>query len=265
MTVGTVLVTGAARGIGAAIARRLAVDGWSLVLLDRCEDDPALSYSLASPADLDGVVSACRDLGGETVGLVGDVRDIAAVSDAVATAVDVFGGLTAAVSAAGCLAGGRPAWETEPDEWSTVIGVNLNGVWNLARAAVPAILETPEPRHGRFVAVSSTAGTVGMPLLSAYVAAKHGVNGLIRSMAAELGERGVTANAVAPGSTLTKMLEASSIVYGLPDTDGLITQHLLRRPLEPSEVAELVGWICGPTSSGVTGAILPVDAGVTAQ
>ena len=149
------------------------------------------------------------------------------------------------------------------DEWATMIGVNLEGVWRLARAAVPALLARPEPRHGRFVAVSSSGGTDGLPLLSAYVAAKHGVHGLVRSLAAELGPHGITANAVAPGSTRTAMLEASARVYDLDGVEGFTEHHLLGRLLVPDEVAALITWVCGPGSDGVTGAVLPVDAGMT--
>jgi SDR family mycofactocin-dependent oxidoreductase len=183
---------------------------------------------------------------------------------AVANAVDRFGGLDAAVAAAGCIAGGPPAWEVDDDLWAAMVGVNLEGVWRLARAAVPALLARPAPRHGRFVAVSSSGGTDGLPFLAAYVAAKHGVNGLVRSLAAELGPHGVTANAVAPGSTRTAMLEASAGVYGLASVDAFTEHHLLGRLLDPDEVAALVAWVCGPTSGGVTGAVLPVDAGMTA-
>ena len=257
------IVTGAARGIGAATARELATAGWQLVLVDRCAPDPALSYPLATPDDLAAVVADCG--GAErAVGVEADVRDQAALDAAVATAVERFGGLDAAVAAAGCIAGGVRGWETGEDLWAAMVGVNLEGVWRLARAAVPALLARPEPRHGRFVAISSSGGTDGLPLLAAYVAAKHGVNGLVRSLASELGPHGVTVNAVAPGSTRTTMLEASAAVYDLATVEGFTEHHLLGRLLEPDEVAALVAWVCGPSSGGVTGAILPVDAGMTA-
>ena len=176
-----------------------------------------------------------------------------------------FGGLDAAVAAAGGVVGGDPLWETDDAAWATALGVNLEGVWRLSRAAVPALLQRPEPRAGRFVAVSSMGGSVGLPLLAAYVAAKHGVNGLVRSLAAELGPHGITANAVAPGSTTTAMLDASAAVYDLADTTDLSDQHLLGRPLRPDEVAEAVAWLCSEAASGMTGAIVPVDAGATSQ
>jgi SDR family mycofactocin-dependent oxidoreductase len=264
MTSSVAIITGAGRGIGAAIARKLAAEAWTVVLVDRCADDPHLDYPLATPADLEAVVDAC---GGEgrALSAIGDVRDQAFLDRTVAVAVDRFGGLDAAVAAAGCIAGGVPAWETDDANWSTMMGVNAEGVWRLARAAVPALTARPAPRHGRFVAISSMGGSVGLPLLSAYVAAKHAVNGLIRSLAAELGSYGITANAIAPGSTTTPMLRASATVYGLADIGELSRLHLLGRPLHPDEIAALAVWLCSPASSGVTGAVLPVDAGATSQ
>ncbi len=165
---------------------------------------------------------------------------------------------------AGCITGGWPTWETPDAAWTTMLGVNLEGVWRLATAAVPALLARPAPRQGRFVAISSTGGTDGLPLLGAYVAAKHGVNGLVRSLAAELGPEGITANAVAPGSTRTAMLDASAAVYDLAGVEEFTRHHLLGRLLDADEVAALVAWVCGPASGGITGAVLPVDAGMTA-
>lgn len=255
------IITGAARGIGAACARALAAEGWDLVLVDRATDDTTLPYPLATEADLAGVVADCgRD---HAVGVKADVRDQTALDDAVALAVSRFGGLDASLAAAGCIAG-APGWATDDDLWSAMIDINLGGVRRLARASVPALLRRPEPRSGRFVAISSAGGTLGLPLLTAYTAAKHGVNGFIRSLAAELGPLGITANAVAPGSTATAMLDASAAVYGLSDVSEFIVHHQLGRLVQPQEVASLVCWLCGPASAAITGAVLPVDAGMTA-
>jgi SDR family mycofactocin-dependent oxidoreductase len=258
------IVTGAGRGIGAATARALAGDGWSLVLVDRCTDDPALAYPLATPAELDAVVDECGGADGRALAVVADVRDQSGLDAAVALAEERFGGLDAAVAAAGCIAGGWPSWQTPEAVWQAMVGVNLEGVWRLATAAVPALLRRPQPREGRFVAVSSSGGTTGLPLLGAYVAAKHGVNGLVRSLAAELGREAITANAVAPGSTRTSMLQASAAVYDLASVEEFAGHHLLGRLVEPTEVAALIAWVCGPGSSAITGAVLPVDAGMTA-
>ncbi|HEY2430821.1 MAG TPA: mycofactocin-coupled SDR family oxidoreductase [Acidimicrobiales bacterium] len=258
------IVTGAARGIGAATARRLAAEGWRLVLVDRGADDPALGYPLATPADLEATTAAVGGGGGTAVSVLADVRDQSALDAAVALAVSRFGGLDAAVAVAGGIAGGQPAWSTSDETWAAMFGLNVEGVWRLARAAVPALLERPVPRAGRFVAVSSAGGTLGLPMLAAYSAAKHAVVGFIRSLAAELGPYGITANAVAPGSTATAMLDASAAVYGLTGTEEFATHHRLGRLVEPDEVAALLAWVCGPASSAVTGAVLPVDAGMTA-
>ncbi len=254
------VITGAARGIGAATARRLASSGWRLVLVDRCADDPAFGYRLATRAELDAVAVAC-----DGVAVVGDVRDQDALDGAVATAVDRFGGLDAAVAVAGGITGGQTSWQTADAAWAAMLDVNVTGVWRLARAAVPALLQRPAPRQGRFVAVSSAGGTLGLPLLAAYSASKHAVVGFVRSLAAELGPHGITANAVAPGSTRTAMLDASAAVYGLASTEEFAIHHQLGRLVEPDEVAALLAWICGPDSGAITGAVLPVDAGMTAS
>jgi SDR family mycofactocin-dependent oxidoreductase len=259
------IITGAARGIGAATAARLARAGYGLVLVDRCAADPALGYPLATKDDLDGVVAACGGDDGAAVGFVGDVRDQGELDEAVALAVERFGGLDAALAIAGCITGGADAWATTDDAWGAMVGVNLEGVWRLARAAVPAMLERPAPRRGRFLAVASAGGTLGLPKLAAYSAAKHGVIGLMRSLAAELGPHGITANAVAPGSTATAMLDASAAVYGLDATAEFSVHHLLGRLVEPDEVAALLAWLCGPDADAITGAVLPVDAGMTAS
>jgi SDR family mycofactocin-dependent oxidoreductase len=264
MTARVAIITGAARGIGACTARRLAAQGWRLVLVDRCSDDPSLLYSLATEEEFRDTCLAC---GGDdqAVGIVGDVRVQATLDEAVATAVQRFGGVDAALAVAGGIAGGQPAWHTDDQVWDAMFEVNFVGVRRLAAAAIPVMLERSRPRHGRFVAVSSAGGMLGLPLLAGYSAAKHAVIGFIKSLAAELGPEGITANAVAPGSTSTEMLHASAAVYGLASPDDFITHHLLGRLVEPDEVAALLAWLCGTDSDAITGAVLPVDAGMTAS
>jgi SDR family mycofactocin-dependent oxidoreductase len=255
----TAVVTGAARGIGAAVARGLAEDGWNLVLVDVCRDEPGLPYPLATREELDRVATDC-----DALAVVGDVRSQVDLDAAVAAAVEIHGGLDAAVAAAGIIAGATSGWETPDQLWDTLMGVNLAGVWRLARAAVPAMLARPVPRQGRLVAISSVAGMTGMPLLSAYSASKHGVIGFMRSLAAELGPTGVTANVVAPGSTATAMLDASAEIYGLAHSDEFSVHHPMGRLLAPEEVAAVIRWLLSPASSALTGAVLPADAGMSA-
>lgn len=264
MTAPVAIVTGAARGIGARTAVQLARDGWSVTLVDACHDDQALSYALATEAELHAVARECAAAGGAVLEVVADVRDRAALVDAVARTTDRFDRLDAAVAAAGASAGGTAGWETDEAVWDAMFDINFHGVRHLAEAAVPALLRAPAPRHGRFVAITSSAGTVGLLGLGAYAAAKHAVIGYVRSLAADLGDRDITANAVAPGSTRTAMLDASARLYGLADVDAFAVHHALGRVLEPEEPAAAIAWLCSRSASGLTGAVVPVDGGMTA-
>lgn len=250
------LVTGAARGIGAATVRALAADGWCVVATDRCADDPRLPYSLGSREALESLASDC------VTTVVADTTSEPDLAAAVAIAEDRYGGLDAALAVAGVVAGGVPLWEQDAQQLQAVIDVDLLGVIALARVTIPALLRRPEPRSGRFVAVSSAAATRGLPMLAAYCAAKAGVNGLVRGLAAELRGTGVTASCVSPGSTRTPVLEESARLYGLADAEHFARQQPLERLLEPDEVAAALVWLAGPHSSGVTGADVAVDGGL---
>ena len=254
------VVTGAARGIGAAVARALAADGWSLALGDVCVDDPTLGYALGCEADLDALATDCRAAGVEVVTQLCDVR-VAADLERLVAAGRGLGAVEAAVANAGVLGGSGTAW-TLPDEvLDRDLAVNYRGVVGLARAVVPSLLEAGS--RGRFVAVVSAAGTTGLPLLASYSAAKHAALGFVRSLAADLSDRGVTANAVMPGSTDTAMLAASAAVYGLASSGDFARHSRARRLLRPEEVAAAVRWLASPEASGVTGTALAVDAGFT--
>lgn len=255
------IVTGAARGIGAATVRRLASSGWRVVAVDRCADDPRVGYHLATKTQLTTLAAEHPD---RILDVVADVQDVAALRDAVALAEERFGGLDAAVAAAALMAGGHPLWESSDEEWDALFSVGVHGVANLARAAIPAMLRRPQPRSGRFVALASAAAHRGLWHLAGYNAAKHAVVGLIKGLAHDLRGTGVCATAVSPGSTRTDMLEASARLYHLESAEFFAQHQPVERLLEPDEVAAAVAWLCSPESSAITGTVVHADGGFTA-
>ena len=260
------LVTGAARGIGAATVAALVTDGWYVLACDAGADDPALGYPMGTAEELNSVVEAgCRCAGDpdRVRAFAADVRDLDAITAAVAAAEAAWGGLDAALAVAGVIAGGMPLWSMPLDQQQVVIDVNLGGVLTLARAAIPALLRRPPPRSGRFIAVASAAASRGLPMLAAYCAAKAGVVGLIRALAVELGPTGISANAVSPGSADTDILSESARLYDLPSADAFAVQQPIQRLIEPAEVAAVLAFLAGPGSSAMTGAIVAVDGGLS--
>jgi len=253
------IVTGAARGIGAAVVDGLVAQGMSVVAVDRCRDEPTLTYSMGSKQELDHVVARHGD---KALGLVGDVRSHDDMRLAVETAVSHFGGLDVVVSGAGVIAGGVPLWEMDEDVFDTVIDVNLHGTERLFKAAIPVLLKNKDQR-GRLIAISSAAGLVGVYHAAAYVAAKHGVVGLVRGLASDLAATNITVNAVCPGSTDTTILQASAAMYDLESHHEFSDQQPIGRLLDPKEPAAMICFLASDAASGVTGAALAVDGGMT--
>ena len=256
---GLAVVTGAARGIGAATGLSLAERGWSLVLIDACGRQPGIDYDMPTLADLHAVADRCGETGAASVEVL--CIDVTSPDFVPALTERLAGRQPAAAVAAGGVIAGGPAWGTSDEAWTTLIDVNLHGVRRLAEATIPPMVEAG---HGRFVAIASAAALRAMPQLAAYSAAKAATAAYVRALAADLAGTGVLANAVCPGSTRGAMLAASAGLYDLGDQDEFAGQQLVRRVLEPSEVAAAVVWLCGPEASALTGAVLPVDGGLTA-
>jgi len=254
------LVTGAARGIGAAVVRRLAADGYRVIAFDWCagEESPA-GYPQATRADLDALLASLP--AGSALPYVGDVRDASALRAAVELACTTWGRLDAVVAGAAVIAGGTPAWDpTARDDLDLLWEVDVRGVWNTAAAAVPAMLAGPSPQGCRFVAIASAAGSHGLFRLTGYTAAKHAVVGLVRGLAADLVGTGVSAVAVSPGSTSTSMLRATADIYGVT-TAELAGHQLLRRELDPDEVAATVALCCSVDGAALNGSVVHADGG----
>lgn len=234
------LVTGAAGGIGSATVSRLVADGYAVVGVD------------VRPSELPDNRRIAH--------LVGDVRDPATLKSAVEMAVQRWGRLDAAVAAAAVIAGGKPLWQTPVADLDHLWEVDAKGVWHTAAAAVPVMLNGPDPSGCRFVAIASAAASQGMFRLAAYNAAKHAVVGIVKGLAADLVGTGVTAVAVAPGSTNTPMLRQTAELYGVT-VDELATHQLLRRVINPHEIASTIAFCCSPEGAVLNGGVVAADGG----
>lgn len=256
-----VIVTGAARGIGAATVTELLDTGHHVIALDSCRGpDSGLTYPLATREDLASVAALDPD---RVEAVEADVSDLTAMRAAVATGVARFGRLDGVVAAAGVIAGGAPQWETPDEDLQTQWSVNALGVWNTAAATVPVMLDQQDPSGCRFVAVVSAAGSRGLFHLAAYNASKHAALGIVRGLAADLVGTGVTAVAVSPGSTDTEMLAATAGIYGLADTSELAESQLIKRSIRPAEMAAAIAFCCSPAGGVLNGSVVSADGGFT--
>ena len=243
------LVTGAGRGIGAAIATRLVQEGVRVTLLGRTAD----------------VLNAlAQKLGAQTQVVTADVSSAEQMRDVVQSASAQFGPVDILVNNAG-QARSAPLHKADDELWSSMLAVNLTGTYNGIRAVLPSMLER---NFGRIVNVASTAGLLGYPYVTAYCAAKHGVVGLTRALALEVANRNITVNAVCPGYTDTDIVRDTirniTAKTGRSEQEALealVARNPQRRLIQPEEVASTVIWLCLPGSESITGQSIAVAGG----
>lgn len=268
------LVTGAARGQGRAHAIRLAEEGADIIAVDVARAVETVPFPGATPEDLAETVNLVEKLGRRIVASQVDVRDAAALTNAVSAGVDELGRLDIVVANAGIFGTPSVTWEMSDELWQTTIDVNLTGVFHTIRASVPHLLSAE--RGGSVIITSSAAGFKGVPNYGSYAASKHGVLGLARTLAAELAQHNIRVNTVHPGNVDTDMIinDTTFRVFA-PDlehptkddvADNFAATNLLPIPwVEPRDISHAVLWLASDEARYVTGIALPVDAGMNAK
>ena len=239
----TAIVTGGSRGIGRAVAVRLAKDGMNLVINYR-----------GNSAAAEETERLCRELGAEVLLVQGDVSRAEDCEKLAAQAKEAFGRVDVLVNNAGITRDGLLARMTEED-FRAVLDVNLVGPWNMMKAVNRIMMKQ---RYGRIVNLSSVTGLMGNMGQTNYAAAKAGILGMTKSYAREVAGRGITVNAVAPGFIDTDMTEA------MPEgaKDKIITEIPMGRTGKPEDVAEAVAFLASEQAGYITGEVLRVDGGM---
>jgi (+)-trans-carveol dehydrogenase len=265
-------VTGAARGQGRSHAVRLAEEGADIIALDLCQQIDTVPYPMATREDLDQTVAAVKEHDRRAIAIQADVRDFEALSAGLDDAVAQLGRLDIVAANAGIVSYGL-AEELGGAAWDDLIGTNLTGVWHTVKASVKHLAASGP--GGSIIITSSIAGFHGLTALPHYVSAKHGVIGLTRALALELGPRGIRVNAICPGTVRTPMVENDNL-YRVrfpevenPDFDELASS-LGGNPLgipyvEVIDISNALLFLASDEARYITAVALPVDGGTLAQ
>ncbi len=266
----TVFITGAAHGMGRSHALAFAREGARLVLCDACRQYDTIPYPLAQPGELDALAHEIETLGRPVIVEQVDVTNLSAMQALAERARTELGPLDIVVANAGVYSF-APSWELTEEQWDETVNVCLKGVWITCKVAIPQMLDR---RSGKIICVSSTAGEKGMANLAHYVAAKHGVLGLVKTLAIELAQYNINVNALCPTSVDTAMLNNQAlydIFAGGPGSNAT-HEHMLqlmnslnlfpdRNLLPPEDISNVVLWLASAEARHMTGHALPVDAG----
>ncbi|HVX20582.1 MAG TPA: mycofactocin-coupled SDR family oxidoreductase [Acidimicrobiales bacterium] len=267
-------VTGAARGQGRSHAVRLAEDGADVVAVDVCADTTTVPYPLGTADELAETAALVEKAGRRCVTATADVRSLDELGRAVDLAKEAFGHIDILVANAGIWSLSTDSWSLDEETWQTMIDVNLTGQWKTAKAVVPTMIE-----QGTGGAITVTSSSIGLKATTGnvhYTTAKHGVIGLVRTLAHELAPYRIRVNAICPTAVGTTMIKNDAL-YALfrPDLGspslsdaepGLAALNLLDVSLiEPGDVSAAISWLVSDDARYVTGIALPVDAGSTVK
>ncbi|HEY2478634.1 MAG TPA: mycofactocin-coupled SDR family oxidoreductase [Solirubrobacterales bacterium] len=267
-------ITGAARSQGRSHAVRLAEDGADIVAVDVCADLETVPYPLGTADELAETAKLVEAAGRRCVTATADIRSLEQLGAAVDLAKETFGRIDILVSNAGIWSGSTDSWSLDEETWQTMIDINLTGQWKTAKAVVPTMIE-----GGTGGAITITSSSIGLKATTGnvhYTSAKHGVIGLVRTLAHELAPHDIRVNAVCP-TTVNSPMITNDALYSLfrPDLEspsladaepGLNDLNLLDvSMMEPAEVSAAISWLVSDDARYVTGIALPVDAGSTAK
>jgi SDR family mycofactocin-dependent oxidoreductase len=257
------LITGAGRGQGRSHAIRLAEEGADIIAVDICRDYETVGYEMATEADLAQTAKAVRALGRRVVATRADVRDAVALKTAVDEGVAQLGRLDIVCANAGICT--VQAWdEVTPAVWQDTIDTNLTGVWNTMVVSVPHLVAVG---GGSIICTSSTAGIKGLPFLAPYVAAKHGIVGIAKTMANELAVHRIRVNTVHPTGVSTPMASGlgglDRLLGAHPDLGPIFMNTLPVEAVDSRDVSNAVLFLASDEAQYVTGLELTVDAGNT--
>jgi SDR family mycofactocin-dependent oxidoreductase len=262
------LVTGAARGQGESHALGYADHGADVVALDVSANREEVPYNLGTGEELEATVAGIEERGQEGLAVRADVSEEGDVERAVETAIEEFGRIDVLANNAG-IATPTPAIEIDEATWDVLLDIDLKGTWLCAKHVGQHMVERGE--GGRIVSTASSAGLVGQPGLAHYSAAKHGVIGLTKTLALELAEHDITANAVCPSAVETPLIPETMTVYGeesferISELGGPASVFPDHEALQSTDVTEAYLWLSSDAARYVTGIALPVDAGNTAK
>ena len=265
-----VFITGAAHGMGREHALAFAREGAKLVICDACRQYATVPYPLATPAELDALATEIGSMGCPVIAAHTDVTDLVAMLELAERAQHELGPIDIVVANAGIYSF-APSWEMSEQQWNETVNVDLKGVWITCKVSIPHMLPR---KSGKILCISSTAGVKGMHSLSHYVAAKHGVLGLVKTLAIELAPYNINVNAICPTSVDTNMCKNQAIYDAFAGGPGPLAtyEHMLeltnsinlftdRDLLPPQAISEVVLWLASDEARHLTGSALPVDAG----